>query len=132
VGPVIPTHADLHGGNAKWLRGRIAVFDFDDAAVGVPVQDLAISAYYLRDDTVREDALRAGYQEIRPLPDFPAADFEAIVAARAVLLANEVLRMWTAEMRDFAPSFLAATETRLRAFTETGVFRREVADPRAI
>ena len=43
-------HADLHNSNLKWCRGRLYVFDFDDSAIGVPMQDLAISAYYLRDE----------------------------------------------------------------------------------
>ncbi|MDW3212425.1 MAG: phosphotransferase [Ilumatobacteraceae bacterium] len=125
-GPVIPIHADLHGGNAKWLRGRLSVFDFDDAATGVPLQDLAISSYYLRDDDVGEQALLAGYEEVRPRPATPTADYEAIVAARNVLLANEVLRMSTADMREIAPTFLANSVLRLRAFLDTGVYRREV------
>lgn len=126
AGPVIPIHADLHGGNAKWLHGRLAVFDFDDAAVGAPVHDLAISAYYVRDDDAAERALVEGYEQVRPRPDVPPADFEALVAARNVLLANEVLRMSTADMREIAPVFLANSVLRLRSFLDTGVYRREV------
>ena len=126
AGPVIPIHADLHGSNAKWLHGRLAVFDFDDAAVGAPVHDLAISAYYVRDDDAAERALVEGYEQVRPRPDVLAADFEALVAARNVLLANEVLRMSTADMRDIAPTFLANSVLRLRSFLDTGVYRREV------
>lgn len=126
AGPVIPIHADLHGGNAKWLHGRLAVFDFDDAATGAPVQDLAIAAYYLRDDDAAEQALAEGYEAVRPRPDGPSADFEALVAARNVLLANEVLRMSTADMREIAPVFLANSVLRLRSFLDTGVYRRAV------
>lgn len=126
LGPVIPMHADLHGDNAKWYRGRLAVFDFDDAAVGAPVQDLAISAYYLRDDAATEDALLSGYEAVRPLPDLPPDEFEAIVAARNLLLVNEVLRMSTAEMREIAPRFVANSVLRLRSFMETGVYRRDI------
>ncbi len=125
-GPVMPIHADLHGGNVKWLRGRLAVFDFDDAADGVPVQDLAISAYYLRDDPRCEAALLAGYEEVRALPSFPDEEFEAIVAARNLLLANEVLRMSTADIREIAPPYLANAALRLEAFMETGVYVRDV------
>ncbi len=132
AGPVIALHADLHGGNAKWMRGCLAVFDFDDAADGAPVQDLAISAYYVRDDAVAEQALLAGYQEVRPLPEFPVDEFEAIVAARNLLLANEVLRMSTADMREIAPPLIANSVLRLRAFMETGMYRREVPGVTAI
>ena len=47
-GSPIPLHADLHGGNLKWHEGRLAVFDFDDSGIGVPLLDLAISTFYLR------------------------------------------------------------------------------------
>ena len=126
AGPVIALHADLHGANAKWLRGRLAVFDFDDAAMGVPIQDLAISAYYLRDEAESEAALIAGYEEIRPRPAASAEVYEAIIAARGLLLANEVLRMSTAEIRVIAPTFIANSVLRLSAFLETGVYRRAV------
>ena len=127
AGPKILIHADLHGGNAKWLCNRIAVFDFDDAAVGAPVHDLAISAYYVRDDEAAEQALAEGYEAVRPRPDVSPADFEALVAARNVLLANEVLRMSTADMREIAPRFVTNSVLRLRSFLDTGIFRREVA-----
>lgn len=126
AGPVIATHADLHGANAKWFHGRIAVFDFDDAAMGVPVQDLAISAYYLRDDAASEAALIEGYEEVRPRPAASTEEYEAIVAARGLLLANEVLRMSTAEIREIAPAFIANSVRRLTSFMETGVYRRAV------
>lgn len=126
AGPVIPIHADLHGGNAKWLHGRLAVFDFDDAAVGAPAQDLAISAYYLRDDLDGEQAMLDGYAEVRPLPDTSPDCFEAMVAARNVLLANEVLRMSTADMREIAPVFISNSVLRLRSFLDTGIYRRGV------
>lgn len=126
AGRAIPIHADLHGGNAKWLRGRLAVFDFDDAAVGVPAQDLAIASYYLRGDGDGEEMMLAGYEEVRPLPDVASADYEAMLAARNVLLANEVLRMSTADMREFAPPYIANSVLRLRSFLDAGVYRREV------
>lgn len=77
AGPVIPLHADLHGGNLKWRRGvstsstdgevrearpavgldqRAERSILDDAGYGPPALDLAISAYYLRDDEGAEVA----------------------------------------------------------------------------
>ncbi|MEO6653172.1 MAG: phosphotransferase [Ilumatobacteraceae bacterium] len=127
AGPLIATHADLHGGNAKWLRGQLAVFDFDDAAMGVPVQDLAISCYYARGDEGAEEAIVDGYAEVGTPPERPVDEFEAIVAGRNILLANEVLRMSTADMREIATPYLANTVLRLQAFLETGFYRRDVA-----
>lgn len=121
-----PIHADLHGGNVKWLRGRLAVFDFDDACDGVPVQDLAISAYYLRDAPELEEALLAGYEDIRPLPTFTSEQFEAIVASRNLVLANDALTIANAGFRAVAPTYLANTATKLRAYLDTGVYRHRV------
>ncbi|MEZ5296070.1 MAG: phosphotransferase [Ilumatobacteraceae bacterium] len=124
--PVTPIHADLHGGNVKWFRRRIAVFDFDDSCIGTPVHDLAISLYYLRDDDPVEDALLAGYASVRPLPTFAPEQLEAIVAARNLVLAGDVLTMTTAEIRAMAPSYLARSVERLRAYLATGRYRHDV------
>jgi Ser/Thr protein kinase RdoA (MazF antagonist) len=70
-------HADLHNWNLKWSRGKLYVFDFDDSGVGVPVQDLAIAAYYLRPNAALEAALLEGYETVAPLPSFSSAEFEA-------------------------------------------------------
>ena len=84
-------HADIHSGNVKWFRRRLAVFDFDDAMIGLPVQDLGISTYYLRANGVGEASLVDGYAAVRSLPPFTDAQFEAILAGRNLLLLNEVL-----------------------------------------
>lgn len=121
-----PLHADLHGGNAKWSRGRVAVFDFDDAAVGTPVQDLAISSYYLRDDETLEASLFEGYAEVRPLPDVAPDEFEALLAARNLVLVNDVLAGRGAADRDFGPAYIRNTVTKLAAFLDTGRYRHRV------
>ena len=77
---VIPLHADLHGGNLKWVStgstsgggvstsstsgglANLRVFDFDDAGLGVPALDLAISIFYLRDD----EAIEAAFTRATP------------------------------------------------------------------
>jgi Ser/Thr protein kinase RdoA (MazF antagonist) len=125
--PVQPLHADLHGGNLKWDDGRIAVFDFDDSGLGVPALDLAVTTFYLRDGSpAPEQSLRAGYAEVGPLPDLAAADFEALVAARQLLLANSLLAITTAELRSDAARYLDVTIARLRHWLATGTFTRTV------
>lgn len=122
---VRPLHADLHGGNLKWDGHRLAVFDFDDCGLGLPVLDLAIAAFYLRGgDPAPEQALRAGYAEVAPVPEIGRADFEALVAARQLLLANSLLTITTAELRSEAERYLVVTVERLRHWLETGVFTR--------
>ena len=126
AGPLHPIHADLHGGNVKWLRGRLAVFDFDDAMIGAPMHDLAISAYYFRDDMELEEALMEGYSSVRPLPNFTDAQFEAIVAGRILVLLNDIVHHDNAEFRAIAPAYVANAALKLRVYLDTGVFRHSV------
>jgi len=122
---VRPLHADLHGGNLKWTGGRLAVFDFDDCGLGLPVLDLAISTFYLRGaDPAAERALAAGYAEVAPLPDVDPAHFEALIVARQLLLANSLLASSTAELRREAERYLDVTVGRLRHWLDTGTFTR--------
>ena len=124
----IVLHADLHGGNLKWHEGRLAVFDLDDAGFGVPALDLAISTFYLRGgDPVAEEALRRGYSEVRSLPLVSDAQFEALVAARQLLLANSLLMSSTASLRAEATAYLDVTVGRLRRWFATGRFERSPA-----
>lgn len=122
-----PLHADLHGGNLKWHGGRLAVFDFDDAGLGAPVLDLAISTFYLRgEDPALERALREGYAEVARLPEHDVTQFEALVAGRQLLLANAMLSMSTAELRAQAADYAVTSIARLRRWLETGAFTRAV------
>lgn len=125
TGPVIPLHADLHGDNLKWHQGRLSVFDFDDAGLGVPSLDLAISAYYLRDSQEMEDALLAGYASVRTLPQVTAEQFEAMVAGRNLLLVDVLLEQQNADLQAFVPTYVAASVPRLRAWLQTDRYRRE-------
>lgn len=125
-GPVHALHADLHGGNVKWYRQRMAVFDFDDAVIGAPIQDLAISAYYLRDESALEAALFAGYAEVRSLPEVDPASYEAIVAGRNLILVNDVLAGLGSADRDIGPAYIRNTVVKLRSFLECGVYRHHV------
>lgn len=124
----IVLHADLHGGNLKWHEGRLAVFDLDDAGLGVPALDLAISTFYLRaGEPEIEEGLRAGYAEVRALPDVSDEQFEALVAARQLLLANSLLMSSTASLRAEATGYLDVTVERLRGWLDTGRFERSPA-----
>ena len=123
---IIPLHADLHGGNLKWHRGRLSVFDFDDAGLGVPALDLAIAVYYLRDDAAAEDALKAGYAGVRPLPRVSPDVFEGMVAGRNLLLVDDLIEQPNAELRAMIPAYVANSVRRLRGWLETGRYRRDV------
>ena len=120
----IPIHADLHSWNVKWLRGRMSVFDFDDAGISVPAHDLSIAAYYLLGDEtgVQRRALLDGYAEIRPLPPYTDEQFEAALAARTLILMNDILVSTNREILNWIPAFLSNTEIRFTQFLESGVY----------
>lgn len=121
-----PLHADLHGGNLKWYRRRLAVFDFDDSAIGVPAQDLGITAYYQGTAGELLDALLAGYVDERPLPAFTDDQFHALLAGRNLLLVNDVLGGAGAADRDVAPPYIRNTVKKLRHYLDTGEYRHDL------
>jgi Ser/Thr protein kinase RdoA (MazF antagonist) len=125
-------HADLHLGNMKWHRGRLAVFDFDDCGIGLPVQDLAISSYYLRPERGLEQALTEGYASLRPLPPSTTEQYEAVVAARSLVLLNDLLVTENAEMQAVLPRYAANTEIKLRHYLDTGEFRHDLPGVRRL
>ena len=114
-------HADLHPYNAKWVDGAIALFDFDDAGVGTALLDLAISAYYLRDDPRKEQALFEGYASVRELPTHTGEQFEALMAGRNLQMVSDVVNSV-----NFSPAFieqyLQTTVRRMRRYLDTGIF----------
>jgi Ser/Thr protein kinase RdoA (MazF antagonist) len=116
-------HADVHMWNTKWHNNQISIFDFDDCGIGVPLQDLGISAYYMRDMPRHEAALLAGYAERRPLPDHTPEQFEALVASRNLILLNDVVGTVTAGYDQFAPDYLKRTVSRLAHWLDAGLFK---------
>jgi Ser/Thr protein kinase RdoA (MazF antagonist) len=119
-------HTDLHNWNLKWSRGKLYVFDFDDSALGLPVQDLAIAAYYLRPKRDLEEAMLEGYRSLAPLPQYTSDEYEAIVAGRTLVLLNDLITNTTAELRAMLPRYAANSVTKLRHYLETGVFKHDV------
>lgn len=122
----IVLHADLHLANAKWHRGRLAVFDFDDALVGVRAHDLAISSYYLRPREELIEALFEGYASVRPLPSLRLDQFEVLLAARNLLLVHELTTVDAGDFRELLPRFMLNSEIRLRHFLDEGVLRHDL------
>ena len=122
----IVLHCDLHLANAKWHRGRLAVFDFDDALVGVRAHDLAISSYYLRPRQELIDALFEGYASVRPLPPLRPDQFEVLLAARNLLLVHELTTVDAGDFRELLPRFMINSEIRLRHFLAEGVLRHDL------
>ena len=121
--PIQPIHADLHCYNLMWHAGQLSVFDFDDAGMGWPIQDLAITCYYLRDIDGAEEHVFAGYRSVTAMPAVSSAEFEALLMARAIVLLNDLIVLPSAEERAFVPEFCRRMELRLRHFLDTGTFQ---------
>lgn len=119
---LIPIHADLHMSNVIQTNDKLAVIDFDDAGLGLPIQDLFISNYYIREDTEKEKHLKAGYSSILELPKISDEDYEILLLGRMIVLIDALLDMTSAEAIDFLPEFLVRTQKRFDHFYATGKF----------
>lgn len=107
-----PIHADLHPWNVMWHEDELAVFDFDDSGIGLPVQDLATSLYYL--DTPEQDAaFMAGYQSISPLPQYTDEQMQLLQLQRRVLLLNYLYESTNPEHRAMVEKYKVETFRRL-------------------
>ena len=116
-------HADLHLGNILWdADGGMSILDFDDAGIGSPLQDIAISLFYLRENREQEKHLLAGYASVAPLPEFQAEELELLIANRQLVLLNYLFETTTADDVALIPEYLEKTERRLQHFFETGEF----------
>lgn len=111
----IPIHADLHGWNVMWHEGAIAIFDFDDSGIGLPLQDLATAIYYL--DTPEQDkALLSGYQSIRPLPKYSEVEMRGLLLQRRILILNYLYETMNQEHRELLTEYLPETIRRVEHF----------------
>jgi Ser/Thr protein kinase RdoA (MazF antagonist) len=117
---LLPIHADLHMGNVIQTKDKLAIIDFDDAGLGLPIQDLVISTYYIREDREKEKHLRDGFSSVLELPKISNEDFEVLVMGRLIVLVNAVLEMTSAEVIEFLPTFLERAQKRLDHFFAEG------------
>ena len=111
-----PIHADMHPWNVMWHEGELAVFDFDDSGLGLPIQDLMTSIYYL--DTPEQDAaLLAGYASVAPVPKHTPEQRQLLLLQRRLLLLNYLLETSNPEHAAMVPEYQAETFRRLAALT---------------
>jgi Ser/Thr protein kinase RdoA (MazF antagonist) len=105
-------HADIHPWNVMWNEGDVAIFDFDDCVIGLPVQDIAVTLYY--NDTDEQDAaFLAGYQELALLPEFTHDEMSALKLQRRIVLLSYILETENPEHRAMVPEYLAKTIKRI-------------------
>lgn len=105
-------HADIHGWNVMWQKGDVAVFDFDDCVIGLPVQDIAVTLYY-NDTDEQDEAFLAGYQELAPLPEFTEQELTLLKLQRRIFLLSYILETENPEHRAMVPAYLARTIERI-------------------
>jgi Ser/Thr protein kinase RdoA (MazF antagonist) len=113
----IVIHADLHGGNVLWDANSLSVLDFDDSGIGLPVQDLATAFYYL-DTPEQDEALRAGYSAVLPLPEMSERDLEVFLIQRRVILLNYLYETTNEEHRAMIPDYFEESLRRIRKFLQ--------------
>jgi Ser/Thr protein kinase RdoA (MazF antagonist) len=88
-------HGDLHWGNILWTRDGPILVDFDDCAMGPPVQDLWLLARG-RDEEAqqgREDLLE-GYELFREFDRSALALIEPLRAMRIVYMSGWIAKRW--------------------------------------
>ncbi|HWA83797.1 MAG TPA: phosphotransferase [Fimbriimonadaceae bacterium] len=128
--PRIPVHYDLHLYNAKVCRGRVYVFDFDDAVLAWPAADLAVSLFYLRgfpDAEELEASFRGGAGVDLAEEGVTEEELEVLVACRGIFLANAMAGMINPKLAAQRGRYLDVTERRLAAFEQTGRFDPRIA-----
>ena len=78
-------HADLHPGNLLVREDGLAIIDFDDAAFGWRMYDIAVALTHQQaapDFAAVRDAFLAGYREVRDLPEAEAAQLPQFLLVR--------------------------------------------------
>lgn len=119
---VQPIHGDMHTYNVMWHNNRLAVFDFDDAGLGLPIQDVAIALYYIRDIPYAEAELWAGYHSVNPQLAVSPDVLEALLIGRGILLLNDLLVLTNPEDVAFIPEYVRRMQLRLQYYVDTGRF----------
>jgi Ser/Thr protein kinase RdoA (MazF antagonist) len=115
--PMRILHGDLHQWNVRIARGVLSPIDFEDLTLGWPVQDIAITLYYLfplENFPSLRSAFQEGYTRHRPWPEQHPGEIDSFIAARGMGLANLVLNEPNIAARGDAAEFVKRIEERLR------------------
>jgi len=117
--PRIPIHYDLHLGNVKIHRGRLAIFDFDDAVLGWPILDAAVTVSTIQRFPDAQDLIEAYWRGLGMAPadfGFTDAEFEGLVVCRILFIVNAMLGPIDPASIARRRVALAAIESRLQRF----------------
>jgi Ser/Thr protein kinase RdoA (MazF antagonist) len=90
-----PVHADLHLGNILLRDQELRLLDFDDMAIGPPVQDLWLAVPGRDEESQRLRAsLVAGYEQFRVFDHSSLSLIEPLRGLRMVRYAGWLARRW--------------------------------------
>lgn len=110
-------HGDLHWWNVLLYRGTLQPIDFEDCVFAFPIQEIAITFYYVLWDGRFADflsAYREGYESVAGWPeDFPG-QFELLMGQRALDLVNLLMTSPYANDRELIPEFVDIIDTTYR------------------
>ncbi|MFZ4507897.1 MAG: phosphotransferase enzyme family protein [Fimbriimonas sp.] len=123
-------HFDLHPGNLKVHEDQVSVFDFDDSVWSWTAADVAQSLFYARSARNSRESESEFWRGFGLKPEdlgTSMSQIEALVAGRALLLADDLAGTINAELREMIPRYLEVTRKRIRHFLSTGVFDPKVA-----
>ena len=116
-------HLDMHFGNVKLLGDRLAVLDFDDSMWAYPVQDIAVSLYYLRYlRGLGADVLtpfKSGYVRLRRWPEEWDGQIKLLIEARALDLVDVFVSLDSPRIKAHLPQLLQGIEDQLRSLSDT-------------
>lgn len=119
--PARIVHGDLHPWNIHKHRGTLYPIDFEDLAWGHPIQDLAITLFYLRWGEHFQAQLadfRAGYERITAWPEAHPGQLEHFIIGRIFTLVNYVIKSESVEDQDFAPEYIARSSGRMKVYLD--------------
>jgi len=89
-------HGDLHPWNVHSYYGRLIALDFEDVMWAHPVQDVAITLSYLRDEPEYPDLKAAfvqGFESVSPWPETYQGQLGHFMAARQLMMVNYVANL---------------------------------------
>ncbi len=120
-------HGDLHWWNVLVYRGKLQPIDFEDCALAFPVQDIAITFYYLVGDpgfSALVEAFKAGYEQCCPWPEEYPGQIDLLIGHRALELVNLLLNSSYQEDLELLPEFIEIVERDYRPLFERWRSRR--------
>ncbi|AWM78282.1 phosphotransferase enzyme family protein [Phenylobacterium parvum] len=111
-------HADLHPGNLLVRDGDLAIIDFDDAAFGWRMYDIAVALTHQQasqDFAAVRDAFLAGYRQVRDLPETEAAQLSDFLLVRDLVQLGWLHERPEIETGDWLPARVDLIRRRCEA-----------------